>query len=146
MNEMRRFVEEYIKALNSRDINAIEKFFGDSSVSKSGGQPGSGMGAAERQQYFRQRQRAFPDFQMTASQIDVDPRSGRATFEWEVTGTHTGHFKSLPPTNKRVTHSGTTELLIRNGKILSETSYQDLAAFMRQLGADDSLIPMKVPE
>jgi steroid delta-isomerase-like uncharacterized protein len=137
-SEMRNFVEEYVKALNSNDVNAIEKFHSDLSVSKSGGQPGSGMKRAQRQQYFRQRQRAFPDFQMTVSKIDVDPRSGRATFEWDVISTHAGHFKGVPPTNRRVTHQGTTELIIRNGKIAAETSYQDIAAFMKQLHAEDS--------
>ncbi|MGH9928502.1 MAG: ester cyclase [Pyrinomonadaceae bacterium] len=137
-NEMSRFVEQYVGALNSNDINAVEKFHSEISVSKSGGQPGSGMRRAQRQQYFRQRQRAFPDSQMTVSKIDVEPRSGRATFEWEVISTHTGHFKGVPPTNRRVTHQGTTELIIRNGKIVSETSYQDMAAFMKQLLAEDS--------
>jgi steroid delta-isomerase-like uncharacterized protein len=137
-NEMRSFVEQYVKALNSNDINAVEKFHSEISVSKSGGQPGSGMKRAQRQQYFRQRQRAFPDSQMTVSKIDVDPRSGRATFEWDVISTHTGHFKGVPPTNRRVTHKGTTELIIRNGKIMTETSYQDMAAFLRQLLTEDS--------
>jgi len=136
-NEMRTFVEEYVKALNSNDVNAVERFHSDISVSKSGGQPGSGMKRAQRQQYFKQRQRAFPDFQMTVSKIDVDPRSGRATFEWDVISTHAGHFKGVPPTYRRVTHQGTTELLIRNGKIITETSYQDIAAFMKQLLGDD---------
>jgi predicted ester cyclase len=75
---------------------------------------------------------------MTVSKIDVDPRSGRATFEWDVISTHTGHFKGVPPTNRRVTHHGTTELIIRNGKIVAETSYQDIAAFMKQLHGEDS--------
>jgi steroid delta-isomerase-like uncharacterized protein len=134
VKEMQHFVEAYVKALNLQDIDLIESFHAENSLSKSGGQPGNGMRRAERQQYFRQRQRAFPDFQMTVSRIDVDTRNGRATFDWEVTSTHRGHFKGIPPTNKKVTHHGTTELLIKNDKIVSETSYQDLAAFLTELG------------
>ena len=48
--------------------------------------------------------------------------------EWDVISTHAGHFNGVPPTNRRVTHQGTTELIIRNGKFLAETSYQDMAA------------------
>lgn len=132
--EMRRFVEEYIRALNAPDGAESEKFHAHESITRSGGQPGVRMGSAERQQYFRQRRRAFPDFQLIATKINVDPRSGRAAFDWEITATHKGHFKGLPPTNKKVTHQGTTELQIKNGKIVSETSYQDLAAFLNQLG------------
>jgi|ERR671927_127279 steroid delta-isomerase-like uncharacterized protein len=134
--EMRRFVEEYIKALNATDAAEVEKFHARESITRSGGQPGVRMGSAERQQYFRQRRRAFPDFQLIATKINVDPRSGRATFDWEVTATHKGHFKGLPPTNKQVTHRGTTELQIKNAKIVSETSYQDLPAFLSQLGVE----------
>lgn len=132
--DIRRFVEEYIKALNAPDATEVEGFHANESITRSGGQPGVRMGSAERQQYFRQRRRAFPDFQLIATRIDVDPRSGRATFDWEVTATHKGHFKGLPPTDKTVTHRGTTELQIKNGKIVSETSYQDMAAFLSQLG------------
>jgi steroid delta-isomerase-like uncharacterized protein len=134
--EMRRFVEEYIKALNATDAAEVERFHAKESITRSGGQPGVRMGSAERQQYFRQRRRAFPDFQLIATKINVDPRSGRATFDWEVTATHKGHFKGLPPTNKQVTHRGTTELQIKNVKIVSETSYQDLPAFLSQLGVE----------
>jgi len=134
--EMRRFVEEYIKALNATDAAEVERFHAKESITRSGGQPGVRMGSAERQQYFRQRRRAFPDFQLIATKINVDPRSGRATFDWEVTATHKGHFKGLPPTNKQVTHRGTTELQIKNAKIVSETSYQDLPAFLSQLGVE----------
>jgi steroid delta-isomerase-like uncharacterized protein len=136
--EMRRFVEEYIKALNATDAAEAEKFHAKESITRSGGQPGVRMGSAERQQYFRQRRRAFPDFQLIATKINVDPRSGRAVFDWEVTATHKGHFKGLPPTNKQVTHRGTTELQIKNAKIVSETSYQDLPAFLSQLGVEAS--------
>jgi steroid delta-isomerase-like uncharacterized protein len=131
--EMRRFVEEYIKALNAADAAEVERFHANESMTRSGGQPGVRMGRAERQQYFRQRRRAFPDFQLIATEINVAPRSGRASFDWEVTATHKGHFKGLPPTNKTVTHRGTTELQIKNGRIVSETSYQDIETFLNQL-------------
>ena len=134
--EMRRFVEQYVRALNATEAAEVEKFHANESVTRSGGQPGVRMGSAERQQYFRQRRRAFPDFQLIATKINVDPRSGRATFDWEVTATHKGHFKGLPPTNKQVTHRGTTELQIKNAKIVSETSYQDMPAFLAQLGGE----------
>ncbi len=139
VKEMQHFIKAYVKALNSQDIELIESFHAEHSLSKSGGQPGTGMGRIERQQYFRQRQRAFPDFQMIVSRIDVDTRNGRATFDWEVTSTHRGHFKGIPPTNRKVTHQGTTELLIKNDKIVSETSYQDLAAFMNQLQMEEAI-------
>jgi len=131
--EMRRFVEGYIRALNAPEAAEVEKFHANESITRSCGQPDVRMGSAERQQYFRQRRRAFPDFQLIATRINVDPRSGRAAFDWEVTATHIGHFKGLPPTNNTVTHGGTTELQIKNGKIVSETSYQDIASFLAQL-------------
>lgn len=132
--ELERFVNDYVKALNSQNVDEIEKYHADNSVSASAGQPGRGLGRAERKSYFAERQQAFPDFHFTATKITPDPAAGVVTFDWQITATHKGHFKGVPGTNKKVTHHGTTELVIENGKIVRETSYQDLADFMKQLG------------
>jgi steroid delta-isomerase-like uncharacterized protein len=132
--ELERFVNEYVKALNSQNVDQIERYHADNSETMSAGQPGRGLGRAERKGYFAERQQAFPDFRMTASKINADPNTGTVTFEWQITATHKGHFKGVPATNKKVTHHGTTELVVENGKIVRETSYQDLADFMKQLG------------
>jgi steroid delta-isomerase-like uncharacterized protein len=132
--ELERFVNDYVKALNSQNFDEIEKYHADNSETVSAGQPGRGLGRAERKGYFAERQQAFPDFRLTASKINADPAAGVVTFDWQITATHKGHFKGVPATNKKVTHHGTTELVIENGKISRETSYQDLADFMKQLG------------
>jgi steroid delta-isomerase-like uncharacterized protein len=132
--ELERFVNDYVKALNSQNVDEIEKFHAADSVSVSGGQPGKGLGRAERKAYFGERQRAFPDFRFTATKINPDPKTGGVTFDWQITATHKGQFKGIPPTNKKVTQHGTTELVVKNGQITRETSYQDLAEFMKQLG------------
>src|SRR3712207_8716233 len=65
------------RSLNATDAAEVERFHAKESITRSGGQPGVRMGSAERQQYFRQRRRAFPDFQLIATKINVDPRRDR---------------------------------------------------------------------
>lgn len=133
--EMQKFVKDYVKAINSHDNNAIEGYHADNSVSVSAGDPGHTMDRATRRRYFQEREKAFPDAKMTARNIKVDPKTGTATFDWTIRGTHKGEFKGMAPSNKQVTNRGTSELKIKNGKITRETSRQDVATFTKQVGA-----------
>jgi steroid delta-isomerase-like uncharacterized protein len=132
--ELKEFVEKYVHALNGQDVGAVEQFHDENSVSMSGGEPNKTMGRRELRQYLEERIRAFPDAKLKATKITVNAEKGIASYDWTVTGTHTGPFKGIPPTNKRIEHHGTTELEIKNGKIIKETSHQDFGNVMRQLG------------
>jgi steroid delta-isomerase-like uncharacterized protein len=133
--EMQQFIKDYVKAINSHDIKAIETFHAPDSVSVSAGDPGHTLDRAARRRYFQEREKAFPDAKMTARNIQVDPKKGSASFDWTIRGTHKGTFKGMAPTNKQVTNRGNTELTIKNGKITYESSRQDVASFMKQVKA-----------
>ena len=133
--EMLKFLKDYVKAINSHDNDAIEQYHAPNSVSVSAGNPGQSMDRAARRKYFQEREKAFPDAKMTARNYRVDPRSGKASFDWTIRGTHKGQFKGMAATNKEVTNRGTTELTIKSGKITREASHQDAATFMKQVSA-----------
>lgn len=144
-HEMKEFVEKYVHALNGQDLDAVERFHHEDSVSVSGGAPNKTMGTPGLRQYLEERIRAFPDSQLKATKITVDAKKGVATYEWTVKGTQTGPFKGIPPTNKRIEHNGTTELEIKDGKIVKETSHQDFGNVMRQLGVQPPGGPGGIP-
>ena len=131
--EMIKFVKDYVEAINSHDNKRIEDYHASDSVAVSAGDPGKSLDRAGRRKYFEEREKAFPDAKMTARNIRVDPRAGTATFDWTIRGTHKGAFKGMPATNKQVTHRGTSELKIKNGKITQETSHQDVASLRKQV-------------
>ncbi|HEY7915300.1 MAG TPA: ester cyclase [Blastocatellia bacterium] len=133
--EMRQFVKDYVKAINSHDNKYIEEFHDPKSASVSAGDPGHTMDRAGRRRYFQEREKAFPDAKMSARNIQVDPKGGTVTFDWTIRATHKGTFKGMAPTNKPVSNRGTTVLTLRNGKITREESRQDVAMFMKQVSA-----------
>lgn len=133
--EIRKFVDDYVEAINSHNNDAIEKFHADDSISLSAEDPGHRLDREARRRYFEEREQAFPDAIMTVANIKVAPDCGSVTFDWTIRGTHKGAFKGRPPTHKEVTNRGTTELKIEDGKITQETSRQDPSTFMGQLDA-----------
>ena len=131
--ELRQFVEDYVKAINSNNIDAIERYHAPGSAALSEGAPGEKLGAAERRKYFEERIRAFPDAKMTVNKIQPDPSGNRVTFEWTIRGTHKGPFKGMEPTGQQVEQHGSSELELSKGKIVHEVSHQDLSAFQEHL-------------
>lgn len=132
--DMRKLVKDYIAAINSGDLDAIEKFFAPRAKSISVRGKDQAMGPAERRQYHQNLRAAFPDGHMTAQNIVVDAEKGTTSFEWKVVGTHKGGFMGVAPTNKKIEARGSSTLTIQDGLIAEETSYSDTASLMRQLG------------
>jgi steroid delta-isomerase-like uncharacterized protein len=134
--ELKQLVKDYVKAINSHDNDAIEGFHARGSVSVSSGEPGLQLDRAARRRYFQEREKAFPDAKMTVKNIKADPENGTVTFEWTIRATHKGSFKGMPPANKRVSMHGISELTTKNGKIIRESSYQDVASFMQMISPE----------
>jgi steroid delta-isomerase-like uncharacterized protein len=55
--------------------------------------------------------------------------------EWVATGTHSGNFPGLPATGRQFSIRGVTVVIRKNGKIVRESLYYDMAEVRRQLGA-----------
>ena len=55
--------------------------------------------------------------------------------EWVATGTHSGDFPGLPATGRQFSIRGVTVVIRKNGKIVRESLYYDMAEVRRQLGA-----------
>jgi len=131
--QMIEFVKKYVDVLCVQNAAAILNTHAENSVITSAQEPGSAMGRGDLLKYIEARQWAFPDFHFQATNIKAFPEKQIASFEWKVTGTFKNALKDIPPNGRRVSHSGTTELHIVNGKIVRETSFQDKGAFIAQL-------------
>lgn len=127
------FAKQYVDQLCVQNAAAILNFHAENSVITSAQEPGSAMGRGDLLKYIEARQWAFPDFHFQTTNIRAFPDKQIATFEWHVTGTFTNALKDIPPNGRKVSHSGTTELYIVNGRIVRETSFQDKGAFIAQL-------------
>jgi steroid delta-isomerase-like uncharacterized protein len=135
-NEVQQVVRKYGKALGGKDIDAMLKFHADKIESDSmtmlaREKPMSSP--EEMREWLELFQRGFPDKSFTVENIVVD--GGNAVFQWRIRGTNTGPFRGMaPPTNKAIDIRGCSLLVIKNGKIVRETSYWDSALLLRQVG------------
>jgi steroid delta-isomerase-like uncharacterized protein len=61
-------------------------------------------------------------------------RGNQLTVEWVASGTHTGDFPGLSASGRSFSIPGVTAVVRRNGKIIRESLYYDMAEVQRQLG------------
>ena len=66
--------------------------------------------------------------------IDIIGQGDRLVKHWNFKGTHDGEMFGIPPTNNKVDISGTTVVLIKDGKVLQEQDFFDNHSFLSQLG------------
>jgi steroid delta-isomerase-like uncharacterized protein len=76
---------------------------------------------------------AMPDLTITPTKRLV--HGDQLTVEWVATGTHKHDYPGLPATGRAFSIPGVTVVVRRNGKIVRESLYYNMAEVQRQLGA-----------
>lgn len=76
---------------------------------------------------------AMPDMTITPTNRIV--HGDQLTVEWVATGTHMHDYPGLPATGRSFSIPGVTVVVRRDGKIVRESLYYDMAEVQRQLGA-----------
>ena len=82
--------------------------------------------------YYNNYLTGFSDAEFTF--IDVFGQGDKIVKHWNFKGTHDGEMFGIPATNKKVDISGTTLVLMKDGKVLKEQDYFDNHSFLMQLG------------
>ena len=75
---------------------------------------------------------AMPDMQITVTNRVV--QGDQLTVEWLASGTHMQDYPGLPATGRTFSIPGVTVVVRRDGKIVRESLYYDMAEVQRQLG------------
>lgn len=75
---------------------------------------------------------SMPDLKIAVTNRIV--RGDQLTVEWVATGTHIRDYPGLPATGRSFSIPGVTVVVRRNGKIIRESLYYDMAEVQRQLG------------
>jgi steroid delta-isomerase-like uncharacterized protein len=76
---------------------------------------------------------SMPDLTITPTNRIV--HGEQLTVEWVATGTHKHDYPGLPATGRTFSIPGVTVVVRRNGKIVRESLYYNMAEVQRQLGA-----------
>ncbi len=79
---------------------------------------------------------AFPDFEQTIEEMDVDAVGGSAFVRLRCRGTHRGALFGLPATGRLIIYEGAARFETRDGRIADIWILGDLHSLVRQLRAE----------
>jgi uncharacterized protein len=127
--ELIRTVVEDVWNANAQD--RVPEFYGKNYIFfQEGG--GAELGQDSVKRWLDTTHGAFPDLRY---EIDAVYAEGdKAAMRYHVCGTHTGDFRGLPPTNKRIELTGHMMFRIIDGKIAEAHGFWDVLGLMQQLG------------
>ena len=75
---------------------------------------------------------AFPDIQMTVD--DIIGEGDKVVVRYTARGTHSGEFRGIAPTGRKVTWAGINIYQVKGGKVVETWQLADALGLMQQLG------------
>ncbi len=90
------------------------------------------VGIEGTKNYYGNYLTGFSDAEFTF--VDLFGQGDKLVKHWNFKGTHDGDFFGIPPTGKQIDLSGTTLILMENGKIKQEQDFFDNLDMLTQLG------------
>ena len=121
---VRRFTEEF----NKRNLAIFDEVLAPDCVDHTH----QLRGLENIKQFFTMLIKSFPDFQSTIE--DMIAEGDKVWVRLKETGTHTGEYRGLAPTGKKITITAIHNFRIVNGKVVEDFSVSDDLAFYKQLG------------
>jgi hypothetical protein len=93
---------------------------------------GNITGIAAFKEYYNNYLTGFSDAEFTI--IDLFGQGDKLVKHWSFKGAHDGDLFGIPATNNKVDITGTTLVLMKNGKVIQEEDFFDNHSFLTQLG------------
>ena len=115
----------------TRDPNAINTDSFDEQVTVVTAE-GNITGIEAFRDYYNNYLTGFSDAEFNF--IDIIGQGDQLVKHWNFKGTHDGDMFGIPATNNKVDISGTTIVLMKDGKVVQEQDYFDNHSFLMQLG------------
>jgi len=125
-SEVKSFLKHAEDGFNERDPSRIEGILGPHLVDHS-----ELLGRMDIRQRIARVQEAMPDARYTP--LDHLIEGDAVAWRWRIEGTHTTEIMGKPPTGKRLTLSGLSVAVIKNGKVIEHWEFADLNELFAQL-------------
>jgi len=123
---VRRYLEE---AWNKKNRAVIDEAISPNLVQHVRNVPPGQEGI---RRFFSMMDEAFPDAHFTID--DMISEGEKVAWRFTVRATHTGPFRSIPPTNKPVTLTGMAITRMQDGQMIENWNETDDLGMMQQLG------------
>jgi steroid delta-isomerase-like uncharacterized protein len=112
----------YEQSLNKRNFSLLKDFI-------SSDYPG---GVAGFESNIIPLINAFPDVHWEIKELIAE--ENKVVIRWKLTGTHTGQFRNIAATGRKVTNTAMAIYEFKNGKIINTEVLTDRLGFLQELG------------
>jgi steroid delta-isomerase-like uncharacterized protein len=137
--EMKVFIENYIKAVTDADMSAMDEFL--SPDMKHHAVNNEIMGIEAWKYLVAANKKAYPDWTLTIDELIISGNKTVAKFTSTGTNTGKGSSGAVEPTGKKITYSGVTIFYFVDGKINKERVFYNVMPILAKLGY--TLMPPK---
>jgi steroid delta-isomerase-like uncharacterized protein len=129
--ENKKIVQRYQNIYNSNNVDALDEVVSKDLLTPKI-MPGIPTGIEGAKAAHRIMLAGFPDYQTVIDDLfaEGDKVAARIT----MSGTQTGSFMGIPPTNKHVSFTGIYIAQIADGKIVEHWGEEDGVSLLQQLG------------
>jgi steroid delta-isomerase-like uncharacterized protein len=127
----RRYVEEVWQA---EKLNFVDGIFAGGYLSHQSDGSVLERGPEDVKRFVKEYRSAFSEIEDTVE--DMIGEGDKVVNRWKLEATHTGEFRGIPATNKRITVTGIGIFRFSDeGKVVESWDSMDTLGMMRQLGA-----------
>jgi len=127
LEENKAVVRRFIEAYNKRNLDLFDEFIAPDYVDHTNQVDRDGL-----KQLLTMAFAGFPDLHETIE--DIIAEGDKVWIRVKTTGTHTGEWRGLAPTGKKITSEGVDIYRIVNGKLTEYRNVNDQLGFLIQLG------------
>ncbi|MDQ6903863.1 MAG: ester cyclase [Bacteroidota bacterium] len=131
--ENKKIINHFIaEVINNKNLNAADEIVIESFIEHVP-LPGQEQGREGLKSALRSLFVSFPDMKWMINEQIADEEKVVTRFTW--TGTHSGNFMGIPPTNKSVEVWGIVIDVVRDGLFSESRIIMDNVGLLQQLGA-----------
>jgi steroid delta-isomerase-like uncharacterized protein len=135
--EANAILEKTLKVYNEGNLDLVDETVATENKLHHSAYPEDIIGIEDFKEYITNIRTAFPDMKLT---FDEKVFKGyKIMTRWTFTGTNTGSFREMPPTDKQVSYSGLSLSHLKDGKFVESWIIYNGLEFYKQLGF--SLMP-----
>jgi len=129
--EMRVFIENYIKAVTDANMSAMDEFLTPGMKHQVDNEI---MGIEAWKFLVASTKKAYPDWKLVIDELIIS--GNKAVAKFTSTGTNNGKASggAIEPTGKKITYSGVTIFYFADGKINKERVFYNVLPVLAQLG------------
>jgi len=128
LEENKAIIRRWYEAENTKNLSSIEDIVASDCVDHAH----QLKGVEEYKQYITVFSKGFPDFHETIE--DIIAEGDKVWVRFTFTGTHTGEYRGLAPTGKKITAEIVDIFRIVDGKVVEWWEVADALNMSKQLG------------